>query len=118
MPIKPKLLLILVHYAALFGGYVECRNRRSFQGIMRRHPFALLRTVWILYRLRKRRVLQFELRHGKLSHWYVRHMNKPVFGFTCHHSKLLMKTFEEHLEQWLEKQTFIRTKPPAGKKPE
>ena len=41
-----------------------------------------------------------------------------LFEFTFRNSKKFMTTFEEHLTTWLENQTFIRTKPPAGKTPE
>ena len=118
MPIKPKLLHILVHDKAFFYTYTECQGKSDFQNYLRHKPLGLITTIWILYRLSKGQVLQLEVKKRKDDKWEVYQMNNKLFEFTFRNSKKFMTTFEEHLTTWLEKQTFIRTKPPAGKTPE
>ncbi len=120
---KLKLIHILIHRSSFWYIYQDCQSKREFQSYLRETPLGYIITLWILYRLSEGGVLQLEIKQKKPEErgsrlWQVRHMNKPLFSFTCDLRMKFMKTFEEHLEQWLEKQTFIRTKPPAGKKPE
>lgn len=113
---KLSLIHILVHQQSFFYHYHQFRNRREFQSWLRYNPISYTKTIWILYSLGKRIVLQLELRPKESHTWQVSHMNKPMFEFTCFKSKEFMKVFEQHLYEELEKRPMIRTRPPTGKR--
>lgn len=116
MKINLKTFQILVHDRGFFEPFKEYTTKRKFTSSLRLRPLPNIDSIWILYRLKKKRVLQFELRNSSSSNWKVYRMNKLFFSFTCDNRRNFMKIFEQNLKKNLEKLTFVRTKPSINKK--
>lgn len=114
------LVNILVNDRKFYYAWKECKNRREFKTYLRYTRLHNIKTIWVMYRLRDNKIMQFELRNPRANEWKVKTVNVPLFSFTfddiMEDQMNFFNVFETKLKEDFEKRSFIGLKPPQGKK--
>jgi hypothetical protein len=114
------LVNILVNDRKFFYAWKECKNRREFKTYLRYTRLNNIKTIWVMYRLKDNKIMQFELKNPRANEWKVKTVNTPLFSFTfddiLEDQMNFFNVFETKLKEDFKKRSFVRPKTPQGKK--
>jgi len=114
------LVSILVNDRKYFYAWKECRNRREFKTYLRYTRLHNIRTIWVMYRLKDNKIMQFELKSPRVNEWKVKTINTPLFSFNfddiMEDPMNFFNVFETKLKEDFEKRSFTKLKPPQDTK--
>ena len=114
------LVSILVNDRKYFYAWKECRNRREFKTDLRYTRLHNIRTIWVMYRLKDNKIMQFELKSPRVNEWKVKTINTPLFSFNfddiMEDPMNFFNVFETKLKEDFEKRSFTKLKPPQDTK--